>query len=132
MKIAIAHWGERISPVFDVTDNLYVVEIDDNREIRREGRALASRNPFQRALEVAALGVDLLVCGALSHLQEAALTRAGIQVAGFTCGDIDAVVRAVLDGRLADGRFLMPGCCGYRRRLRIHGNRGGHRWGRTR
>jgi len=130
MRIAVAHWGDRISPVFDVTDNLYVVDIDGNREIRRESRALVSRNPFQRAMEVAGLGVDLLVCGALSHVQEAALMRAGIQVAGFICGDVAAVVNAFLNGKLTDGRFLMPGCCGNRRRIRIQGRRGGHRWGR--
>lgn len=130
MRIAIAHWGERISPVFDVTDNLYVFEIEGTREISRERRSLVSRNPFQRALEVSGLGVDLVVCGALSHVQETALTRAGIQVAGFICGDVEAVVHAFLNGRLADGRFLMPGCCANRRRLRIQRRRGGHRWGR--
>ena len=130
MKVAIAHWGERISPVFDVTDSLYVVEIEGNREILRESRALISRHPFQRAREVSGLGVDVLVCGALSHVLETALMRAGIQVAGFICGDVEGVVDSFMDKRLTDDRFMMPGCCGNRRRLRIQGRRGGHRWGR--
>ena len=130
MRIAVAHWEERISPVFDVTDNLYVVEIQGNREVRRESKALFGRNPFQRAMEVSGMGIDLLVCGALSHVQETALLRAGIQVAGFFCGDVDAVVGAFLDGRFADGRFLMPGCFGNRRRNRIQGRLGCRRRGR--
>jgi predicted Fe-Mo cluster-binding NifX family protein len=130
MRIAIAHSAGRISPVFDVTNNLLVIEVVGGAEVRRNHCTLVSRNPFMRAREVAGLGVELLVCGALSHVQEAALVRTGIQVAGFICGDVEAVFDAVITGRLADGCFLMPGCFGNRRRLRVQGRRGGRRWGR--
>ena len=130
MRIAVAHSGERISPVFDVTDNLHVVEIQGNVELRREHRALLSRNPFLRAREVKGLGVDLLICGALSHVLETALMREGVQVAGFICGDVDAVVEAFVAGGPPQGGFLMPGCCGRRRGLGMRGRGGPHRWGR--
>ena len=124
MRIAVAHWGERISPVFDVTDNLYLIEIEDGIEMRRKDRILSGRNPLQRAREVSGLGVDVLVCGAISRLQEAALMREQVQVAGFICGEVNDVVESFLRGRLTDGPFLMPGCCGNRRRQHIRGQGG--------
>jgi predicted Fe-Mo cluster-binding NifX family protein len=130
MRIAVAHWGERISPVFDVTDNLYLIDIEDGMELRREDRMLTGRNPFQRAREVSGLGVDVLVCGAISRMQETALLMARIQVAGFICGWVNDVVESFLCSRLSDGRFLMPGCCGNRQRQQFRGQGVRHRWGR--
>ncbi len=129
MRIAVAHWGERISPVFDVTDNLYLIDIEDGIEVRREDRILTARNPFQRAREVSGFGIDVLVCGAISRMQETALMRTQVQVAGFICGEVDDVVESFLWGRLTDGPFLMPGCCGNRRRQNIRAQGGRHRRG---
>jgi predicted Fe-Mo cluster-binding NifX family protein len=129
MRIAITDSEGRVSPVFDVTDNLCVIDVQGKTEVGRERRTLVSRDPFLRAREVSEIGVGLLVCGALSHMLEMALIREGIEVAGFICGDVDAVVDAFLNGR-TDGSFLMPGCRRRRRGFRTGGHRGGHRWGR--
>jgi predicted Fe-Mo cluster-binding NifX family protein len=110
VKIAIPHWQGRVSPVFDVAESLFLIDIEDGREVRRENVMLASRDPFGRAKEISALGTAVLLCGALSHPFQTALMGAGIQVVGFVCGDLEAVVNAFLQGQLADVRFHMPGC----------------------
>jgi predicted Fe-Mo cluster-binding NifX family protein len=70
--------------------------------------------------------VDALICGAISWPLELALTSAGIEVIAQTCGDVDEVLEAFLAGQLEQEKFLMPGCCGRRRRFR-KGRRGrGH------
>jgi len=109
VKIAIAKWEDRISPVFDVSESLLLIDID--RKSRKEHRTvtLIHRHPLQRAREVADLGVDVLICGAISHALERSLIGAGIEVNGFICGNIDLVTEAYLDGRLAQDRFQMPG-----------------------
>jgi len=85
---------------------------------------LKHRDPFGRAKEVAKAGIELLICGAVSRVFETALISAGIRVAGFMCGDLETVLSAFLKDGLADGRFLMPGCCGKRRGYRFQHRRG--------
>ncbi|MBU2550466.1 MAG: NifB/NifX family molybdenum-iron cluster-binding protein [Proteobacteria bacterium] len=118
MRIAIPHWQGRVSPVFDVARDLLLVDIEKAAELHRESRTLISQNPLRRAREVADLGTDLLICGAISMVMETALLGAGIQVIGFVCGDIEEIRQAFMAGDLAGPRFLMPGICAKRRRVR--------------
>ncbi|HOD74571.1 MAG TPA: NifB/NifX family molybdenum-iron cluster-binding protein [Syntrophorhabdaceae bacterium] len=114
MVIAVTNWQGGVSPVFDVSDRLCVVETSDGAEVRRATVLLKSRDPFGRAREVAAAGVEVLICGAVSHAFENALISSGILVLPFVCGDLEAVIGAFLQGGLMDNRFLMPGCFGKR------------------
>ncbi|HBL23099.1 MAG TPA: dinitrogenase iron-molybdenum cofactor biosynthesis protein [Deltaproteobacteria bacterium] len=124
MIIAVANWQGNVSPVFDVSDRLCVVEIDGGTEVRRETVALKCRDPFGRAREVAGTGVEVLICGAVSHVFETALISVGIRVLPFICGDLETVIGAFLQGRLTDGGFLMPGCFGRRQGRRFQHRRG--------
>ncbi len=70
-------------------------------------------------------GVDVLVCGAISGPLAGILTANGMKVVPWICGDVENVFQAFLRGRLSEASFLMPGCCGRRRRFHGHrGNRG--------
>jgi len=109
VKIAIAHWQDRVSPVFDVSDSLFLVDIDKAGRKKHRTVMLTHRHPLQRAREVADLGVDVLICGAISHALERFLIGAGIEVNCFICGNIDVVTEAYFDGQLAQDRFQMPG-----------------------
>jgi predicted Fe-Mo cluster-binding NifX family protein len=104
MKIAIAHWQSRVSPVFDVSDRLFLITFEDSREIHRESLRIGSQDPFERARNLAERGVDVLLCGAVSSALEKALTAAGIQVLGFLGGELENIVAAFLNGHLDDGR----------------------------
>ena len=114
MRIAIAHWQGRISPVFDAAGNLMLVDVEDGREVQREERKLEGPHPLARAAEVAAMGVDILICGAISAPVEARLASSGVRVAGFICGAVQQVLEAFLRGGLANREFAMPGCHGRR------------------
>jgi len=124
MVIAIADWHGNVSPVFDVSDRLCVVEMIDGAELRREARSLRYRDPFGRAGEVAGTGAEVLICGAVSHVFETALINARVQVLAFICGNIDSVIDAFAEGRLSDSRFFMPGCFGKGQGYRFQHRRG--------
>ncbi len=124
MRIAIAQWRNRISPLFDVSDRLCIIDVKDGRESRREERVLTSGDPLTRAREILGLGLDMLICGAISRPLEMALIEAGIRVTSFMCGDLEAVFAAFLSGTLADGEFFMPGCRGEHLRRRFRGGQG--------
>jgi predicted Fe-Mo cluster-binding NifX family protein len=122
MRIAISEWHGRVSPVLDFAGNLVLIDIETNREIRREERPLGQTDSLFRAREISNLGADILICGAVSAPLEAGLASSGLRVVGFICGSIDDVVAAFLKGELAGPGFRMPGCRRWRGRLQQGGN----------
>jgi predicted Fe-Mo cluster-binding NifX family protein len=127
MKLAISTLDDRISPVFDVAQAVLLVQLRCGRELGRQTVLLHARDMARRAAELSQQDVDVLICGAISRPLEATLRTVGIHVIPQTCGPIDEVLRAFVAGRLNGRAFLMPGCCGRRRRGR---SRRGGRHGR--
>lgn len=124
MKVAIPVWEGRISPVFDVARRVLVVELADGVEAAREDMSLQAATLPGRAKFLAELGVELLICGAISRPLEEMLAAADVQVIPHTCGPVEEVLRAFLSGQLTQQAFLMPGCRGGRRRFRARCRRG--------
>ncbi len=102
MKVAIAHWQNRISPVFDVSERLLLVEFKNGKEVSRVDSRLSCSGPIPKAREVRRLGTQVLLCGAISRPMKTALNMIGVRVIGFICGDLEDVLNAYLKGRLAD------------------------------
>ena len=127
VKIAIAYWQNRISPVFDVSNNLYLIYFEKGKEIKRENILLTGRVLFDRVKEVTTLGIDVLICGAISRTLEETLINTGIHVIGFICGDVETVKSAFFRGQLANSSFFMPGCYNKQQRHRFHGGRRRHK-----
>ncbi len=127
MNVALPVLDDRVSPVFDVAQTVWLVEFDGHRELRRETFALYAREIARRVAELSQRDVNVLICGAISRPLEAALWAAGICVIPQTCGAVEAVLHAFAEGRLTERAFVMPGCCGGRRR-RQRGRVGGRRF----
>lgn len=129
VKVAIPYWHGRISPVFDVARQLAVFEIDENKAQQREDIELTGADFRTRAMQLAQTGARVLICGAISWPLEMLISSMGIQVMSQNCGDIDQVLTAFMNGQLARGGFLMPGCCRRQNRFRgRHGRGCGERW----
>ncbi len=118
MRVAIPTWCGRVSPVFDVARHLLLVDVDGDTEVGREQVDIEDTRTTRRAKRLAELGVNMLICEAISAPLQATLTSADVLVVPHACGPVEEVLRAFLAGRLADDAFLMPGCCGRRRRVR--------------
>ena len=130
MRIAIPIADGRISPVFDVAEKLVLVDVEAGREVGRTETPLMDEAIELRARRVAQLGVNVLICGAISRPLHALLSAAGVEVIPQTCGEVEEVLGAFVEGRLIGDAFVMPGCCGRRRRFRGgrgHGKRRGRR-----
>ena len=123
MKVAVPDWQGRVSPVFDVAAQVLLIDLDDEEDGSRRTESLGSAAPHDRARRLTELGVDVVVCGAISWPLKALLATSGIRVIPLVCGDVEEVVGAFRDGTLADERFAMPGCC--RKRLRVRNHRRG-------
>ena len=103
MTVTIPIWTGRVSPLFDVARRLLVVEIRDGGAVSRRQEFLPQAGPRRRAAFVAALGADVLICGAISPGFRTALISAGVTVVSQTCGPVEDVLQAFVSKRLPDG-----------------------------
>jgi len=116
MRIAIPVAEGRISPVFDVARYLLFVDIEDRHEVRQTQTCVERPEPAGQARRVAQRGADTIICGAISRPLETMLLAAGINVIPDVCGPVEDVLCAFISGKLTEGAFVTPGCCGHRRR----------------
>ena len=126
MRIAIPTREGRISPVFDVSRELLVMEVKGSRVVKKWKETL-KENPSMKGEQIARANIGVIVCGAISQPFAGMLAVRGVRIHPFVAGNIDEVVRAHLAGKLGQARFAMPGCCGRRRGFR--GGRGGFGFG---
>ena len=113
--MALATWNGRISPVFDVTRQIQILDIDNGSVVTRREESLPGTDPLVQVERLAELGPQVLICGAISNPLANMLTARNIRVLAFTAGDIDQVIDAWLKGTLPNPALSMPGCCGRRR-----------------
>ena len=118
MKLALAVWNGRISPVFDASRHLDVLAIDNGQVVSRHEYEIETSDPFARAKRLADLGVETLICGAVSRPLAEMIGARGIRVIPFVAGETEEVLAAFLAGKLPSPSMAMPGCCGRRMRFR--------------
>ena len=106
MKIAIPVWDERVSPVFDVARSIRIVDIVDGAVVDVSNRELESE---QRTATLIKLGVDLVVCSAISIPLESTLWVSGVEVIPDTCGGAGEIIQALASGDRTLKRFRSPG-----------------------
>ena len=112
MKIAIPEWRGRVSPVFDVAEQILLVDLNEKGVGRRQTVYFGNSSPHERARRLAELAVDVMLCGAISRSLDALLVANGIQVIPLLCGKVKEVIEAFRDGLIEEGGFDMPGCAG--------------------
>lgn len=110
MKTAFAHWDHRIAPVFDTARQVHVVETAAGQIIGEKQEILTEDLTVQKVLQLVELGIDTLVCGAITRPMQGLVTAYGIQVIPFVAGDLREVIQAWLRGHLLRDEFVMPGC----------------------
>lgn len=116
MKAAFSFWNGRIAPVFDVAGQVRLVQVESGKVLDARDETLPLEPPAIRMARLSELGIDTLVCGAISRPLHLMIESCGIRVLPFLSGELAQVVAAWLGGRLEDGSFDMPGCCGQGRR----------------
>jgi predicted Fe-Mo cluster-binding NifX family protein len=131
MKLAIPNWEGRVSSVFDFARQAVIVELSDAKELARSEVALSGQGPA-RVTKLRQMGVDTLICGAISRVSASWASACGIRLFSYVTGSIDEVIEAFKNEQLGSERFVLPGRWpGVKRPLRhragCHGRRYGHR-----
>jgi predicted Fe-Mo cluster-binding NifX family protein len=109
VKVAVPIWDSRVSPVFDVAREVLVAEIERAGVGRRAVRPLGETTASSRSQSMIDLGVEVLICGAISHEPARFLRARGVRIIPNRCGDVDAVLGAYIAGEIDDRRYAMPG-----------------------
>ena len=125
MKVAIPIWNGRVSPVMDTACHLLVVEFADGAEVAREILDIPQLNISYRVSFLVDQGIDVLICGAISHPFEHMLAASGIKPIPWVGGNADEVIAAHAGGALQNDNYRLPGC-GRRRRQGKGRYRGQH------
>jgi predicted Fe-Mo cluster-binding NifX family protein len=112
VKAAFAYRENRIAPVFDIARQILLVEVASARVVSESRELLPPDLPVEKALRLAELGVDTLVCGAISRPLREIVLAYGIRVVPFVAGDLREVIQAWRGRTLQGNAFAMPGCCG--------------------
>ena len=118
MKVALATWNGRISPVFDVARQVLMLDVEEGRVVARHEEMLPGTEPQAQAGRLASLAPHTLICGAVSQSMAGLLATKKIRVIPFTAGAVEEVVAAWLAGTLPNPTLAMPGCYGRRGRFR--------------
>jgi predicted Fe-Mo cluster-binding NifX family protein len=123
MKVAITVWNQRVSPVFDVCREALIFEVENGSVFSRVAENLSSENSSTKIERLMSLGVETLICGAISEPLYWELTQRKVKVIGFIAGEIEEVLQAFLTKRLPTASLSMPGYCGRQMRFRSGGAR---------
>jgi predicted Fe-Mo cluster-binding NifX family protein len=127
MKIAIPTWNGRVSPVFDTASRLLVAEAGERGEYSRFETDISEHFLPSKVMRLTGLGIDTLICGAISRSLADMVTTAGISLVPWISGMVEDVLQAFLSETLFDLRYAMPGSPGPWGR----GQRGRHGRGRA-
>jgi predicted Fe-Mo cluster-binding NifX family protein len=126
MKVAIPISDGRVSPVTDTACRVLVAEVAGGRELSRRTVDIPQAGMPHRANFLAGLGIDVLICGAISRAFEQLLAASGVKARPWYRGDVDEILAAHASGTLQSEAFLLPG----RRQRRRGSGMGRHRAGR--
>ncbi len=121
MNIVLPTWNERISPVFDTSRRLLIVQIQEDGSENMREMFLDEVSPALKVNMLKQLGADVLICGAVSNPVAGLVESANIRLIPWVSGSVDEVLAAFRRGELEEPRFRMPGCQRMRGRF---GNRG--------
>lgn len=110
MKIAIPVWEGKVSPVFDTASRLLILQVEDKNETSRFETFLDETDLTRRCMRIQALGVDTLICGAISGHFHRMLRADNVEIIPWISGAAEDVLKAYLDGEIFNSKFLMPGC----------------------
>lgn len=110
MRVAVSVFNDRISPVFDVSRQIRILEVEKGRIVNEEINIYSDENPHRKVARLRDLNVKTLICGAVSRPLEQMLKDSGIHIIGFIAGSVDDVIKAFLTEEMPKAALMMPGC----------------------
>ncbi|MDA8123650.1 MAG: dinitrogenase iron-molybdenum cofactor biosynthesis protein [Deltaproteobacteria bacterium] len=109
MKVAVTVWEDTVSTVCDFSCRLLVFDVQGAEVKNRSLVPFETMLLPERVKQLEGLGVEVLLCGAISRPLERMIRASGVQVIPCLRGSIEEVIAAYLEDGLANARFILPG-----------------------
>jgi predicted Fe-Mo cluster-binding NifX family protein len=106
---AVPVFNGRVSPVLDCCTQFYMLKAIEKKGTAARILPVKGGSIFERISEIKKLGIQVIICGAVSESFYNLLRETDIKVVCGITGAIDEVVAAYRTGTLGDARFRMPG-----------------------
>ena len=100
MRIAVTYDNEQIFQHFGHTETFKIYDVEDNKVISTEIIDTNGSGHGALANLLAAIGVQVLICGGIGAGAKSALDVAGIKLFGGVQGNADEAVSAYINGTL--------------------------------
>ena len=111
MKVALTVWEDTVSTVCDFSSTLLVFDVIGHEVKNKSFIPFRNEHFRTKVNQLEALGVEVLLCGAISRQLERMISSSGVKVVSWLRGSIKEVIEAYLVDGLADARFILPGHC---------------------
>lgn len=105
MRIAIPLFNGRVSPRFDASPEVWIVELKGGKVNREERYPVETLNLHQRLDQLASKSVDKLICGGIDRFSYDQLGHRGIEVIYNVAGEAKEVLNSFIKGGLRPGFF---------------------------
>jgi predicted Fe-Mo cluster-binding NifX family protein len=105
MKIAIPLFGNKVSPRFDLSPELWMITAEDGEVIRQEKISMEKLDIPRRIEKLASSGVDQVICGGIHDFSLEQSRGMGIAVFHNVIGDADIALAIFLKGKLQLGSY---------------------------
>jgi len=123
-RVAIPIWQGRVSPVLDTAERLLICEVGAGEKLSPRTVEMPTDDIRDRSVLMQRLGINTVLCGAVSRPLHDLLIRAGMAVRPWLTGVVEDVLAAYAEGQPDLDRFRLPGCGRRQRRGRSMRSRG--------
>jgi predicted Fe-Mo cluster-binding NifX family protein len=103
MKIAISLFGNKVSPRFDLSPELWIITENKGKMVQQEKISLSGLNIPQRIEKLTLNGISKLICGGIHDFSLDQLRTMGIDVFHNVIGEADIALNYFLRGELYPG-----------------------------
>jgi predicted Fe-Mo cluster-binding NifX family protein len=121
MKIAVATFGNRISPRFDCAGAFYIVNLEDGRTLAEAEFKTSGFTTPDRIRLLVDQEVEALICGAIDEATAQQLGQCRMLLYSWISGTVEDSLRSLQRGELEPGMMMgAGGRCRGRWRMRRH------------
>jgi predicted Fe-Mo cluster-binding NifX family protein len=106
--VGIVQMDNRVAYRLDCADSIVVAKQDRKGNVRLEQSTLSQKDAIRRVQQIAELGIETLICGAVSGFVFRMFQHHGIHVIGGVIGNAEDVLNYYLEGNLRAGAILHP------------------------
>lgn len=127
MKIAIPLFGNRVSPRFDYSPELWIIEVKNGEVVKQEKLPTANLSLTKRLDQIISNEVDKVICGGVDGFSLHQLGNKGVEVVHDVIGEAKVAFDLFMRGRLRSGfcceKRRVRGPCRWRRGFQFQGRR---------